>query len=119
MKRIKFNPELAASLKGQKKAFREKFRREPGPGDPVFFNTDAEEPQFLTQDQRNEITDAMYQIILMTGIDPAFAYAFRKTGRLLTERNMKSATPVNAVSGASMAIDSLMLTSRVLLRAFV
>jgi hypothetical protein len=35
----------------------------------------------------------MYQIILLAGIDPAFAHAFRKTGRLLTEKNVGSLTP--------------------------
>lgn len=93
MKRIEIDPEPTASLREQKKAFRAKFGREPGPGDPMFFNPDSDEPEFLTEMQRKDMTDEIYRIILMAGIDPAYAYAFRKTGRLLTEENMKYLSP--------------------------
>lgn len=37
----------AALLEEHRQAFREKFGREPGPGDPVFFDPDADEPRRL------------------------------------------------------------------------
>src|ERR1022692_455529 len=85
--------DLAEALEAQDEAFRNKFGREPGLEDPIFFDPDADQPQVPTESQQRKAIDAMYQIILMAGIDPAFAYAFRKTGRTLTEENVGSLTP--------------------------
>jgi hypothetical protein len=75
-------------LKALDEPFRSKFGREPGPGDPLFFDPDADQPQPPTAVQQKVIIGAIHQIMLNTGIDPAFAYAFRKTGLLLTEDNI-------------------------------
>jgi hypothetical protein len=85
--------DLAEALEAQDEAFRNKFGREPGLEDPIFFDPDADQPQVPTESQQGKAIDAMCQIILLAGIDPAFAYAFRKTGRLLTEENVGSLTP--------------------------
>ena len=90
---IKNTHDLAEALEAQDEAFREKFGHEPGLVDPIFFDPDADQPQFPTESQQRKAIDAMYQIILLAGIDPAFAYAFRKTGRTLTEENVGSLTP--------------------------
>jgi HEPN domain-containing protein len=42
---------LGEMLDNQSVAFREKFRRDPGPGDPVFFDPDADEPRPLSKTQ--------------------------------------------------------------------
>jgi hypothetical protein len=90
---IKIPNDLAEALEAEDQAFRQKFGREPRQEDPIFFDPDADQPQFPTEAQQRKTIDAMYHIILLAGIDPAFAYAFRKTGRLLTEENMKFLTP--------------------------
>jgi integrase len=91
-RRIKISPDLAAALQGQMNAFRDKFGREPGPGDPLFFDPDADQPLFRSEAQMNEMEDEMCAVMVSTGIDPAFIYAFRKTGRILTTENMKYLT---------------------------
>jgi len=77
--------DLAEALKALDERFQNKFGREPGPGDPLFFDPAADQPKPPTAVQQKAIIDAMHQIMLSTGIDPAFAYAFQKTGLLLTE----------------------------------
>jgi hypothetical protein len=37
-------PEVYAALKEQREAFRKKFGRDPGPGDPVIFDPLADKP---------------------------------------------------------------------------
>ena len=86
-------PDLAEALKALDGPFREKFGREPVPEDPFFYDPDADQPRVPTEAQKKEIIDTIHQIILNSGIDPAIAYAFRKTGFLLTEENIKYMTP--------------------------
>jgi hypothetical protein len=80
--------DLAEALKALDEPFHSKFGREPGSGDPLFFDPDRDQPQPPTKEQQKAIIAAMHQIMLKAGIDPAFAYAFRKTGLLLTEDNI-------------------------------
>jgi hypothetical protein len=42
---VKLNAESMAIVERQLQAFREKFGREPGPDDPLFFDPDADTPQ--------------------------------------------------------------------------
>jgi hypothetical protein len=68
-------PRVRKALLDQRKAFIEKFGREPGPSDPVFFDPDKDVPtpidaQRLDADLEKAIRDA--------GIDPAKAAAIRK-----------------------------------------
>jgi integrase len=92
-RRIEITPEIVEVLEAQDQVFRERFGREPGPEDPMFLDPDADQPRVPTEAQKQEIIDAMHQVILNAGIDPAFAYAFRKTGFLLAEENVKYMTP--------------------------
>jgi hypothetical protein len=71
------SPEIAAILEAQRQRFIEKHGREPGPNDPVFF--DMPHPE--------QIEHMMAEDMKAAGIDPAFIYAFEKTGRLVTEQN--------------------------------
>ena len=38
-------PEVVEAMREQRQAFIDNFGREPGPGDPVFFDPDADTPQ--------------------------------------------------------------------------
>jgi hypothetical protein len=94
---IEASHDLSEALKALDEPFQSKFGREPGPGDPLFFEPDADVPQPPTTVRQNELIAAMLQIMLNSGIDPAFAYAFQKTGLLLTEDN------VNLLTAAELA----------------
>ncbi len=68
----------------QLEAFRKKFGRDPSPDDPIFFDPDAEEPVPLNPQQYEQ---DMIETMAQAGINPAFIYAFRRTGRIVTESN--------------------------------
>lgn len=71
-------------------AFREKFGREAGPDDPVFFDPDASEPKLLDLEQvQNETIQAMVK----AGIDPAIIYAHRRTGLIVSTENQHLISP--------------------------
>jgi hypothetical protein len=82
---IKLDPESMDMMNQQLQAFREKFGREAGPNDPVFFDPDADTPQpFPLEKYLEESTEAM----VAAGIRPEIIYAHRKTGGLIvTEEN--------------------------------
>ena len=72
---VPMTPRVHQALLEQRKAFVEKFGREPDPEDPVFFDPDKDvptpiDPARLDADLEEAIRDA--------GIDPAKAEAIRK-----------------------------------------
>ena len=82
---VPLTPETRDALGEQRQAFIEKFGREPGPDEPVFFDPDADTPQPVDMDAyEKELAEAM----AAAGIDPALIYASRKTGMLVTEDNL-------------------------------
>ena len=84
---VKLDPESMDMMQQQLQAFREKFGREPGPDDPIFFDPDADTPQpFRLEKFLEESTEAM----VAAGIRPEIIYAHRKTGGLIvTEENLE------------------------------
>jgi hypothetical protein len=76
-KSIPISPDLADVLQEQRRKFIEKFGREPGPKDQIFF--DMPHPEHI----EHMTVEAMKE----AGIDPAIIYAYEKTGRLVTEDN--------------------------------
>jgi len=75
------------TLEALRQGFPERFGRDPGPDDPVFFDPTAEEPRTLDEDGE-ALFIAMSEMAMRTaGIDPAVIYASRKTGLIVTERN--------------------------------
>jgi hypothetical protein len=72
---VPMTPRVHDALLKQRKAFIEKFGREPGPNDPVFFDPDKDiptpiDPARMDADLEKVIRDA--------GIDPARADAIRR-----------------------------------------
>ena len=56
---IKTNKELHEAMIGQLKSFKEKFGREPGPDDPLFFDPDSDVPIPLSELKlRKELSEA-------------------------------------------------------------
>src|SRR5262249_1434550 len=69
----------AEILQRQREKFIARSGREPGPDDPIFVDVPSD-------DEYDEmVTKAMEQ----AGVAPAVIYAFRKTGRIITEENAK------------------------------
>jgi hypothetical protein len=70
---------LLVRLEEQRLAFRKKFGRDPGKGDPLFFDPDAGQPVEMSPVAMNaEMLEAMRK----AGTPPELVYAFKKTGLL-------------------------------------
>ena len=71
-KTIKMSPELARMIQEQLAAFKERFGREAGPEDPVFFDPDADIPQPISEEKlRRVVVHAAEQ----AGLDPELVLA--------------------------------------------
>ena len=84
---VSMKRDLHEAILDQFRLFREKFGREPGPDDPVFFDPDADTPQFCGSEATDHVTDQMVEAMSAAGVRPELIYAFRKTGRIVTEDN--------------------------------
>lgn len=82
--------EIRAALEEQKRAFRAKFGRDPGPADPVFFDPDADEPVPLALEHFDESLDELARAAESgeLEVDPALIRAWQELGYILTEENM-------------------------------
>lgn len=80
--------EINDALAEQREAFREKFGRDPGHDDPLFFEPDANTPQEISEETLFADVDHMIEKTRTAGNNPAYFQAWRDTGFLLTERNM-------------------------------
>jgi hypothetical protein len=85
MRKIKLDREAMQALEQRRQAFVNKFGREPGPGDPIFFDPDADQPRFRTEAQMNEMRDEICTVMLNSGIDPAYVYAYFEDGPLAND----------------------------------
>jgi hypothetical protein len=78
-RRVQMTPRVADLLQEQRLAFVAKFGREPGPGDPVFFDPDADVPTEMSPVKAEaDLLATMHK----AGLPPEIIYAFRKTGLL-------------------------------------
>ena len=79
---LELSPVIQDSLQLQLEQFREKFGREPGPDDPLFFDPDADEPRPLPE---GYFASAMADFARTAGISEAKVYAIRKTGMMIVD----------------------------------
>ncbi|HIC92100.1 MAG TPA: hypothetical protein EYP21_08615 [Syntrophaceae bacterium] len=86
-------PRLEEVLKEQRKLFIRKFGREPGPDDPLFFDPDADTPQFITEQTRGRLIEQMVGAMRNAGVDEGYIYAYMKTGLLIVEENVDLMKP--------------------------
>jgi hypothetical protein len=77
-RRIPIHPEVKKLIIEQKKKFIRQFGRNPSANDPLFFDKIS----------LREIDQTFAEVILKTGLDPAFLYAYQKTGLLVWEGNL-------------------------------
>jgi hypothetical protein len=75
------------ALEALRQDFRERFGRDPGPNDPVFFDPSAEEPRPFGDDGEALFIEMSEMAMRRAGIDPSVIYASRKTGLIVTELN--------------------------------
>ena len=80
----KLNDNALAVLQGQKERFVAKFGREPGPGDPLFFDPDHPTPRKL---QLEPMEAGVVASMQKAGIAPHLIHAYEQTGRLVCESN--------------------------------
>lgn len=79
--------ELRTAMDAQREAFRDKFGRDPGPDDPIFFDPDADEPRPLTDAQVEAGFEDMAAAAVAAGLDPAYVLAWQEIGYIVTEEN--------------------------------
>lgn len=94
--------QMREAVGAQTRLFREKFGRDPGPDDPLFFDPDAEQPMALTKETWDAELGDLAQHVGETGVDPAYIYAWRDVGYIVTEdtQHLFSATEVEAFENA-------------------
>ena|SRR5215475_4864231 len=81
-------------LEAQHQRFREKFGRDPGPSDPVFFDPDAPDPVPMSAVKiEAETVEAMRK----AGTPPQIIYAYKRTGGLLLREDMREHWPPDRV----------------------
>jgi hypothetical protein len=91
-------PEMRDGLLKQREAFKAKFGREPGPGDPVFFDPSKDTPTPI------EMEADVLAAMSAANLPPEFAYAYKKTG-LLGLLKDKSGWPADRMREWNTAID--------------
>ncbi|ANZ35875.1 hypothetical protein BBK82_07040 [Lentzea guizhouensis] len=90
---VRWDPEsvagtrISGALHHQLEKFREKFGRQPGPEDPIFFDPDAEDPTPLSAGSLSRELDRLVENADEIGVPPALIKAFRDLGYLVTEEN--------------------------------
>jgi hypothetical protein len=77
-------------LQDQKQRFPQKFGRDPRPEDPVIWDENAAEPKPVSE---IDIHQTILSALIKAGSPPEFIYAFKKTGRLVTESNQHFLSP--------------------------
>ena len=77
IREVPLSAEAVALLEARRQQFRERFGRNPGPDERLFF----ENPPL--EQVEHHVVEAMKR----AGIDPALIYAFEQTGLLVSEEN--------------------------------
>ena len=94
-KSVPLNDEAMDILIKQRESFIEKFGREPGPDDPIFFDASSEagKPQSIDHKELQKNIENLMFDCLKNGDMPAdLVYASLTTGLMLTEENRKLMT---------------------------
>jgi hypothetical protein len=82
-RKVSLSPHMVEILEHQREMFREKFDRDPGPKDPIFFDPNADTPQALPEVDPNVLETAAVK----AGVRPEVAHAIAKTGVFLMKEN--------------------------------
>ena len=92
--KIAITERTRAIFEAQQQRFCEKFGRDPGPNEPVFFDPDAPEPVPMSAVKvQADVLEAMRK----AGTPPQIAYAYKRTGGLLLREDMREHWPPDRV----------------------
>ena len=89
-RRVPLSPEALEAIERQLEAFRRKFGRDPNDSDPILFDPDAADPVPLSDEKYERM---MIEAMAEVGISQAMIFAFKRTGRIVTESNKHLLTP--------------------------
>lgn len=79
----------ADAIAQARKRFRDKFGRDPKKNESLYFSKHSKKtPLPLTQEEIDENKVAVSAALEEANVDPAFVYAYQKTGMILTEENL-------------------------------
>jgi hypothetical protein len=92
-RQLQLGAEARAVLERQLQRFREKFGREPGPSDPIFFDPDADTPQPISGQKQRQWTADIARTMAQAGLPPDKIYAYIRTGLMPTEDNWSQIPP--------------------------
>lgn len=81
---VHLRPSDIDALRRQQELFVEKFGREPGPDDPVFFDPTKDEP---TEMDPEAAFPEIRAAAVKAGVDPAFIDAWAEVGYIVTDAN--------------------------------
>ncbi len=82
---IKISDQTSEALQRQLDRFKQKFGRDPGPSDPVFFDPDSDTPVRMSEEK---IMTKMVTMMREAGFPGDFIYAYEKTGIMVYEDNL-------------------------------
>ena len=100
--KVAINERTRGILEAQQQRFREKFGRDAGPNDPVFFDPDAAEPVPMSAVKvEAETIEAMRK----AGTPPQIVYAYKRTRGLLLTEDMREHWPPDRVKEWDDALD--------------
>jgi hypothetical protein len=71
----------------QRRAFVDKFGREPGPGDPLVFDPASDTPREISEEAMLADIDSLIERAHQAGQNTAYLKAWKDTGFLVTESN--------------------------------
>jgi len=86
VKRIRFSDAVRDVLQQRLCEFRQRFGRDPGPDDAVFFDACSECPLSLGLD---ELQRDILRVMHMARIAPELIYAYLRTGLIVTQDNQQ------------------------------
>jgi hypothetical protein len=89
--RVTLPPEVVQAIRQQAESFREKFGRDMGPDDPVFFDPDVDEPVPLSEERYNELFREVAENVEDPELRP-FTSAWADVGYIVTEENQHLCT---------------------------
>jgi len=81
---VKIHRGAMTTIENRIQRFRDKFGREPGLKDPIFFNPDSLMPEPFRQE---ELTAESEAAMVLAGVRPEIVYAHRKTGLIVTSES--------------------------------
>lgn len=82
---VQLDDEMAAMIERQKACFREKFGREIGPTDPIFFDSSADVPRMI---DREVLDEKFLKVLRAANLPPALVHAAMRTGMFVTDGNL-------------------------------